>query len=57
MKFINIIIEYYTSNYPYLFINDFDDYIVAVQYVIYQLLLLICIKINNNYLGWDIFKL
>ena len=32
MKFINIIIEYYTSNYPYLFINDFDDsdYIVAV---------------------------
>ena len=56
MKFINIIIEYYTSNYPYLFINDFDDYIVAVQYVIYQLLLLICIKINNNYFDPSIFN-
>ena len=32
MKFINIIIEYYLSHYPYLFTNDFDDsdYIVAV---------------------------
>ncbi len=30
MKMLNINIEYYTSNYPYLFLNDFDDYIVAV---------------------------
>ncbi len=30
MKFINVIIEYYLSHYPYLFTNDFDDYKVAV---------------------------
>ena len=32
MKFMNIIIAYYKYQYPYLFINDFDDsdYTVAV---------------------------